>query len=118
MEKYKLRGYDILHLLKRDSELYDFNKFLEVNAEKKIKIKTEKFKNPAYDQRVINESVNRSLNELIKDIESYVSRNKTLNRHESMPQMKMRNIMGFDCRDSFHYLKMHNNKGLVFPSLV
>jgi hypothetical protein len=98
--------------------LYDFNKFLDLNAEKKIKIKTDKFKNPAYDQRVINERVNRSLNALIKDIESYVSRNKRMSKHDSMPQMKIHRIMDLDQRDSFQYLKMHNNKGLVFPSLT
>lgn len=47
---------------------YDLDKFLESASEKFLEIKTKKFDGFPFDQRRINDSVNKSLKALLTDV--------------------------------------------------
>ena len=116
--KTTMKGYDSIHLLDRESEMYDLNKFVDKTADKDIRVNMDRFKNNHYDQRLINENVNKSLSNLIKGINDYHSTMKDyVSRNRSMPNILVSKPLDKCRRNSLNYLNFHTQQGLTFPSL-
>jgi len=103
-------------------------------------VSTNKFNSPAYDQRVINQSVNQSLDELMSSIKEYWAfPNIKQSRNSSLPDIRTNDIFDpkaseisdinyskskytnpkFEVsnRNSLNYLKLRNDKGLISPNV-